>query len=285
MPALLTKNKPILQGSSTQIMGIINITENSFYDGGRFILPQEAIKQAQKLVDEGAHILDFGAESSRSHSLPLDENCELERIETVLSLLPSFPHIQISVDTSRFRVAQKALTLGATLINDIYAFRRDPELASLIADQDCQVILMHMQGNPFMMQDHPHYENVVDEILSFFEERIHYALNEGIQENQIILDPGIGFGKSQAHNGTILSNLHRLKALGFPLLVGPSRKSFIGNILGKPPQERLFGTAAVVAHLVFQGIDIIRLHDVLEMQDVISVAEFLSSCSKNEEKS
>ena len=264
---------------SPQLMGILNITEDSFYDGGRFIHPQHSLEQAARLIAEGCDILDIGAESSRPGAKPVEESMELERIIGFLVSFQKKGKVKVSIDTSRSAVAKKALEVGADIINDIYALRRDPALAKVIKDAGCKVVLMHMQGTPETMQKNPQYRDVIREIMDFFRERIDFALRSGILEKNIILDPGIGFGKNQAHNLTIIKRIQEFQSLGFPLLVGPSRKSFIGNVLDKKTKDRLFGTAAVVAYLTEKGVDYLRVHDVEAMKDVIAVSQAIRQTS------
>jgi len=254
-----------------EIMGILNITSDSFFDGNNYLKSKDALAQFNKMITEGADIIDIGAESSKPGSKPIDVSLECERIVNLLNILPDNCNIKISIDTSRSEVASKALELGADIINDIYAFRRDPALADLISQKECKVILMHMQNTPFDMQSNPRYNNILDDIAMFFEERITFATKAGIKEENIILDPGIGFGKTLSHNLTIIRNIKFFKKIGFPVLVGPSRKSFIGNILNLAPQDRIFGTAATISFLASQGADILRVHDVAPMKETCEV--------------
>ncbi len=252
-------------------MGILNITPDSFFDGGKYLYPSSALEQANRLVSEGADILDIGAESSKPGSRPVPENIEKERVLSFLSMLPKNLKPPISVDTSRNSVAKAALEMEVGMINDIYALRRDPELVSVISSAGCRVVLMHMQATPDVMQKSPHYENVVDEVLAFLEERVSYAMAHGIRKENIVLDPGIGFGKTLRHNCALLKNIARFRTLGFPVLVGTSRKSFLGAITGKSVEDRLLGTAVTVAYLALQGVEILRVHDVLAMKEVLQV--------------
>ncbi len=268
MPPIPTKENSEIP---PQIMGILNITSDSFFDGNNYLKTEDALTQFNKMITEGADIIDIGAESSRPGSKPLEVSVECEKIVTLLNALPSNHNTQISIDTSRSKVACQALELGADIINDIYAFRRDPALADLISEKNCKIVLMHMQNTPFDMQKSPNYNNILDDIAMFFEERISFAIKAGIKEENIILDPGIGFGKTLAHNLTIIKNLKFFKKIGFPILVGPSRKSFIGDILDVSPGDRIFGTAAAISVLVSQGADILRVHDVAPMKEICKV--------------
>ena len=183
---------------------------------------------------------------------------------------------ELSIDTSRCAVLQAMLPYGLDYLNDVYALQRDPDLASLAGESGCKVILMHMQGSPLKMQSAPHYADPIGEILQFFEERLSYAVKEGIAEDRIVLDPGIGFGKTLQHNLILLRHINRFRILGRPLLLGPSRKSFIGSVTGADPHNRVFGTAAVIAHLVRLGADILRVHDVRAMRDVVAMTQVLN---------
>lgn len=247
------------------------MTEDSFYDGRRYLETGQALEHARVLVEEGADILDIGAESSRPGARPVEAQVECERVEAVLDAigLKNGLNVAISIDTSKSLVARKALEYDIDMINDIHALGRDPELADLVSQAGCRIVLMHMQGNPETMQQNPRYTDVIDELLQFFENRIQYAMSRGIREENIILDPGIGFGKTLEHNLAIIRNCRRFRSMGFPVLFGPSRKSFIGTITGKPVEERLFGTAGVIAYLTAEGADILRVHDVSAMKDVI----------------
>lgn len=269
------------QNKKPLIMGILNITEDSFYDGGKFLDTGIAVKKVKEMLSEKADILDIGAESSRPFSKAVSEDFEIERILSILDGLKGNISIPISIDTSKSKVAKEALKYKEVkIINDIYALRRDGNIAGIIADANCKVILMHMKGIPSNMQNAPYYENVIDEILSFFEDRITYAVKNGIKEENIILDPGIGFGKNLNHNLTIIKNVNSFKKFGLKLLIGPSRKSFIGEVLNLSVSERLIGTAAVVSFLTIAGIDILRVHDVLEMKQV---SEMINSILFNKE--
>jgi dihydropteroate synthase len=270
-------------------MGILNLTSDSFFDPGKYLDPSSALEQATRLISEGADILDIGAESSKPGSHPIPEDLEKARIVSFLSLFrQSTPmrnpnekyevNIPISIDTSRSSVAKVALEMGASMINDIYALRRDPELVSVISDfESCRVVLMHMQGTPTCMQKSPHYENVVDETLAFLEERASFAKTHGIREENIIVDPGIGFGKTPQHNCALLKNIARFRSLGFPVLVGVSRKSFLGAITGKNVEDRLLHTAATIVYLALQSIDVLRVHDVSAMKEVLAVIQAIDT--------
>lgn len=268
------KHLPFL-GKRTLIMGILNLTPDSFYDGGRYQAIGKAIERAREMEEEGADIIDIGAESSRpgAHPLPLEE--EARRLFPVLKEVVREVHCPISIDTYKADIAQRAMEIGASMINDISALRADPRMARVIKEYRCPVVLMHMKGTPLTMQKQPHYHSVVLEVLSFLKGRVNMALKEGISEEQIIIDPGLGFGKTFQHNIEILRRLRLFTSLGRPLLIGPSRKAFIGHLLGSSEDERLEGTAAVVALSIHHGADIIRIHDVKEMVKVARVADAL----------
>ncbi len=254
-----------------KIMGILNLTEDSFFDGNKYIETENALFHLKQMVSSGADIIDIGAESSKPGSNPLDIEIEIQRLENILQRIPKIRDYKISVDTSRSKAALLSLKYGAEIINDIYALNRDPEMVHVISQANCKIVLMHMQGTPQTMQTNPIYGNIVEEICVFFEERINYAVKNGVKEENIILDPGIGFGKNLQHNINIINNIPKFRKFGLPLLLGVSRKSFIGSLINKNPGERIFGTAAVVALMTLMGVDIIRVHDVCEMNDVITV--------------
>jgi len=263
-------------GRETVIMGVLNLTPDSFYDGGSYPTVEAAVSRALAMEEAGAGIIDIGGESSRpgSRAIPLEE--ELGRVIPVIKSLAGRLEIPISIDTYKAEVARRALNAGARIINDISAFRIDPDLASLVAAESGPYIMMHMQGRPGTMQAHPSYRDVLGEIKLFFRERIKWAEGEGIAPARIIIDPGIGFGKTLEHNLEIISGLPSLAELGRPILIGPSRKSFIGSILGRKPDDRLWGTAGAVASCIAGGAQIIRVHDVKEMKDLSVVMDRIS---------
>jgi dihydropteroate synthase len=255
-------------GSRVFLMGILNVTPDSFSDGGRFLKTDDAIRQAETLAEEGADLIDIGGESSRpgAAAVPIEE--EIRRVVPIIEQLVKRLSIPISIDTTKAEVARRALAAGARIINDISALRFDPEMAPLAARDGVPVVLMHMQGTPKDMQVHPVYTDVIREISAFFETRIRFAEQSGISRERIVLDPGIGFGKTIDHNLEILARLDEFRSLGRPLLIGPSRKSFIGQVLGLPVEERLEGTAAAAAVGILNGASIIRVHDVRAMSRV-----------------
>ncbi len=257
-------------GPKTCIMGILNATPDSFSDGGRFHTFETAVQQGLKLVKDGAHILDIGGESSRPFAAPVSEEEELDRVIPVIKALSKQISIPISIDTVKSGVAKKALDAGASIINDISAFEKDPAMADLAAERKVPVILMHMKGTPETMQVNPDYEDLMTEITSYLAARADYAVQKGIKKERIILDPGIGFGKTVEHNLVLINHLEKITALGFPVLVGPSRKSFIQKILSEKQKTPVgpdhirteYGTLAAVAASMMKGAHIVRVHDV-----------------------
>lgn len=260
-------------GERILIMGIVNVTPDSFSDGGKYLHASAAVEHGLRLVEEGADILDIGGESTRPGSdfISLDE--ELRRVIPVVEGLAEQAGVPLSIDTTKAEVARRALDAGCSMVNEISAMRLDPDMLPLVVERGVPFCLMHMQGLPKDMQIGPHYQDVVGEIAAFLRERAEVALRAGADPSNIILDPGIGFGKNLNHNLEILRRLPELKSLGYPLLLGTSRKSFIGMILDLPVEERLEGTAASVALGVAGGADIVRVHDVREMVRVVRVAE------------
>jgi dihydropteroate synthase len=252
-------------------MGVVNVTPDSFSDGGKFLRPEAAAAEAYGMLEEGAAIVDIGGESTRpgSEGVPLDE--ELRRVEPVLHALTG---ASVSIDTSKAEVARRALTAGAIMVNDVTALRGDPELAGVVADGDAYLCLMHMLGEPGTMQDAPRYDDVVSEVASFLEERLAAAVSAGVPEERIYLDPGIGFGKTVDHNLELLARLDEIVALGRPVLVGASRKRFLGRVLGDP--DALTGPVAAgvaVAVLAYErGASMFRVHDVRPHVDALAAA-------------
>lgn len=262
----------VLSRGSALIMGIVNLTPDSFYDGGRLADVVAARDHALSLAAEGADILDLGAESSRPGAEPVTAEEELARLLPVLEALSECP-VPISVDTYHAATAREALARGAAMINDISALRHDPEMAGVIADSGCPCVLMHMQGTPRNMQRDPRYGNVVEEICAFFEERLAAAETAGIAREQIWLDPGFGFGKNVAHNLTLLKELAEFRRFGLPVLIGTSNKSTIGAVLGTEVHDRSEGTAATVALSIVAGAHCVRVHDVRAMGRVVRMTE------------
>jgi dihydropteroate synthase len=252
-------------------MGVVNVTPDSFSDGGHFLHPAAAIAEARGMVEEGAAIIDVGGESTRPGSEGVSLEEELLRVEPVLHALLDVPR---SIDTSKAEVARRALEAGAVMVNDVTALRGDPELAGVVADTGAYVCLMHMLGEPRSMQDDPRYDDVVAEVASFLEERLAFAVEAGISEDHICLDPGIGFGKTVEHNLALIARLDELVALGRPVVIGASRKRFLGRILGDP--DALTGPVAAgiaVAALAYErGASIFRVHDVREHVEALKTA-------------
>jgi dihydropteroate synthase len=252
-------------------VGVLNVTPDSFSDGGRFFSESAAIEHATRLADEGADIIDIGGESTRPGSDPISVDEELRRVIPVIEALIDRTKIPISVDTYKSAVAMSALEAGATIVNDISGLTFDPEMVNVVASHGASVIIMHMKGMPKTMQVDPEYDDVVDEVKTFLQRQARVAADRGI--SQIIIDPGIGFGKKLEHNLELFSRLEELTELGYPLMVGPSRKSFIGTILNLPVDSRLEGTAAAVAASILKGANLIRVHDVVAMKRVAQVVD------------
>jgi dihydropteroate synthase len=257
------------------IMGVLNVTPDSFSDGGRYLGVEAAVARAEEIEAEGADLLDLGGQSSRPGSQPVPLDVELARVLPVLVALASRIRIPISVDTTKAEVARRALDAGAAIINDISALRNDSDMPDVVAKTQAGLILMHMQGTPATMQDHPAYTAVVEEVCDFLRSRVEAAVEAGIEAERIAVDPGFGFGKTADHNLTLLGGLSALRVLDRPIVIGPSRKSFVGGILGRPVEEREWGTAATVAVGVFRGAHVVRVHSVRQMKDVARVAEAL----------
>ena len=259
----------------TLVMGVLNVTPDSFSDGGRWLDARAAIRHARRLVREGAHLIDVGGESTRPGARAVSLKEELRRVLPVVEALAA-EGIRVSIDTSKAAVAAAALAAGATMVNDVTALRGDRAMGGVCARAGAQVVLMHMKGSPQTMQRSPSYKDVVAEIAAFFRKRLQFALRAGIARDKIFLDPGIGFGKKPEHNMEILRRLEEFRGLGRPLVVGTSRKSFIGAVLGgRPSSDRVFGTAATVAAAVLRGAAVVRVHDVREMSDVVRVTDEL----------
>ncbi|ADL13288.1 dihydropteroate synthase [Acetohalobium arabaticum] len=260
-------------GKRTYIMGILNVTPDSFSDGGEYNDFDTAVERAQEMIDNGADIIDIGGESTRPGSDPLPLEEELERVIPVIEYLTPRIDVPISVDTYKSEVGRRALEAGADIINDITGFKEDPKLAEVAAEYDAPVILMHIQGRPKNMQQNPSYEDLISEILNYLQESIDVGLEAGIKREKIIVDPGIGFGKTTDHNLEIMQRLGEFKSLGQPILLGTSRKSMIGNTLDLPVDQRVEGTGATVSIGIANGADIVRVHDVKEMARVAKMTD------------
>ena len=255
------------------IMGVLNATPDSFFDGGEHATPREAIDHGRRLEEDGADIIDVGGESSRPFSSPVSTDMELKRVLPVVEGLRAKSDILLSIDTCKARVAREACRAGADIINDISGLRLDPEMASTARDLGAYVVVMHMKGTPKDMQEAPSYVDVVTEIREFFVERTRYATDSGIDEGKIIIDPGIGFGKRVEDNLKIMKFLKDLKALGKPLLIGTSMKDFIGTVTASPLEGRVEGTLARIAIAVWNGADILRVHNVKKAKKVVSLVD------------
>jgi dihydropteroate synthase len=259
--------------SKVRIMGILNVTPDSFSDGGMYMKRERALEHAKKMVEEGADIIDIGAESTRPGSRPIDSKEEISRLSPVIDDITSLP-VPVSVDTYKPDVAEFALEHGAKIINDIYGLGKEGML-DVVKRYNAGIIIMHMKGEPSTMQQNPSYENVTSEIIYFLRERTLYAIGNGIRKENIAIDPGIGFGKRIEHNIKILRELQSFKSLGFPIVVGVSRKGFIGEILGKDVNERLIGSIASALFAITNGASVIRAHDVKETKEAIRMLEAL----------
>lgn len=267
-------SKKLLDLSSrTHLMGVLNVTPDSFSDGGKFLKVEDAVRRGIKIAEEGADIIDVGGESTRPGSGPATIEEELSRVIPVIETLSKKIDIPISIDTYKSEVAKKALDAGAEMINDISALRFDPKMKEVAAEYQVPIVLMHIKGTPKNMQENPYYEDVVKEITEYLKESIQMAKNGGIQEENIIIDPGIGFGKRLEDNLNILKNLEKFSILNCPILVGPSRKSFIGKILDLPVEERLDGSLAALAVAIMNGANIVRVHDVKESRRVAGLVD------------
>jgi dihydropteroate synthase len=253
------------------VMGIVNVTPDSFSDGGLFLDADAAIEHGRELLAEGAQILDIGGESTRPGAEPVDIDEELRRVIPVIEALAD-SGAQISIDTTKAEVAERALAAGATIVNDVAAFRFDPEIAAVTADADATCVLMHMLGEPRTMQVDPRYDEVVSDVKAFLEERLAYAVGRGIPEEQIWLDPGIGFGKTVEHNLELIARLDEIVAIGRPVVFGASRKSFLGKLTGRQVDERLAGTIAANIIAYDRGARVFRVHDVAPTVDALKVA-------------
>lgn len=254
-------------------MGVVNCTPDSFSDGGQFLSPEDAATYAFKIIKDGADIIDIGGESTRPGSDPVSESEELDRVIPVIEQIRKASDVWISIDTCKANVARLSVETGADMINDISGLRFDSKMAEVAAAANVPVVVMHILGNPKTMQEKPVYDDVVKTVIDYFSERIYMLAKQGIKKENIIIDPGIGFGKTTEHNLTLLNYLSELSRLDMPILVGPSRKSFLGNILDLSVDNRLEGTAAAVALSIKNGAHIVRVHDVKEMVRVSRVTD------------
>ena len=275
---LKTSKRKIALGEKTVIMGILNVTPDSFSDGGLFLNTKTAVDRALQMIDEGADIIDIGGESSRPGAQSVDAKIELTRVIPIIEKLIQKTKTPISIDTTKAKVAKLALAAGAEIVNDISALNGDKKMAKTISNAGAAVILMHMRGNPQSMQkNNLVYDDLMGEIISYLKSSSEKAMSAGIDEKCLVIDPGIGFGKTAADNYKIIKNLSELKGLGFPIMIGPSRKSFIGKVIGGEPHERIEGTAAAVAAAIVNGAQIVRVHDIAPMKKVCAVADAIVS--------
>lgn len=273
-PTLLTVGHRTFDLSQRALlMGILNVTPDSFSDGGQFFQPEAAIAQAQAMAAAGADLIDIGGESTRPFSTPVSLQEELARVIPLIETLHAQIGVPISIDTYKAPVARAALAAGAAMVNDISALRFDPDMPHLVAETGVPLVLMHMQGTPRDMQRQPRYQNLIGEIKAFFQERLEFALACGIARDKIILDPGIGFGKTWQHNLEIIHRLDEFLDLGCPLLLGASRKAFIGRVLDLPVTQRDIGTLGVIAVGLVRGAKIIRTHNVSWGRQVVTMVE------------
>ena len=262
-------------------MGIVNVTPDSFSDGGSFLEANRAIEHGLTLVDQGADILDVGGESTRPYSSPIDVKEELRRVMPVVTDLCARVTVPVSIDTSKSEVARQAIAAGCEIINDVSGLTRDPEMVAVAAQTQAGVCAMHMQGSPQNMQDDPRYDDVVRDVADYLGKRRESLIANGIEPERICLDPGIGFGKTHAHNLTLMANCHRLHSLGSPLLVGHSRKGFVGKVLGDPEADRTAGTIGAALSLAAQGVQVIRVHDVAPVRQALLLFEASGGLNRN----
>ncbi len=273
-------NHSLNLGKRTLIMGVLNVTPDSFSDGGLFFKKDRAIEQGLAMAREGADIIDIGGESTRPYAETLSHDEELARVIPVIEALSKEINLIISIDTTKAPVAGRALSAGACMINDISALRFDPEMASVAAEAGVPIILMHMQGTPGNMQDNPTYNRLIPEIFDFLKDAIDRATRAGIRKDLIVVDPGLGFGKKFHHNLEIINGLHRFSSLGRPVLLGISRKAFIGHILDKTPPERDTGTMASVSAAIMNGAHIVRVHNIKMTLETVKIIDAIRTADE-----
>ena len=278
---LRSPNRILEVGPRTLVMGILNCTPDSFSDGGRYLEKHTAIEHGLRMAEQGADIIDVGGESTRpagtygEGAKPVSEAEEMERVIPVIAALANSVQVMISIDTYKSSVAEAAIQAGAGMVNDISGFHFDPHMAEVVAHYRVPAVMMHIKGTPRDMQQNPSYENLLDELYQYFEQQLELARHAAIPHERIIIDPGLGFGKRLQDNYEILQRLAEFRGLGCPILVGPSRKAFIGKVLGLPVDERLEGTAAAVALAVAHGAHLVRVHDVREIHRVVRIADMI----------
>ncbi len=266
-------SKKLYLSERTHVMGVLNVTPDSFFDGGRYFDPDRAFERALEIEEEGADLIDIGGESTRPGSDPVEISEEMRRVIPLIEKLNGKISIPISIDTKKSEVAEAALQAGASIVNDVSGLRSDPEMISVVAKHKVPVVIMHMKGTPKNMQNNPSYEDLIGEIYDYLTGTIQMAVKGGIPKEKIIVDPGMGFGKKWEDNFVILGRLKTFQSLMCPILVGVSRKSFIGWALGLPEEKRLMGTAGAVAASVMNGAHIVRVHDVKEMVQVVRIVD------------
>ena len=265
-------------------MGILNVTPDSFSDGGCYVTPANAIRHAEQLAADGADVIDVGGESTRPGAAPVSVEEEVRRVLPVIRALARRLRVPISIDTSKAEVARRAIEAGAAMVNDVTALRGDPRMATVIAQAGVPVILMHMRGTPQTMQRRARYRDVVEDVKAFFAEAIQRAHAAGIASHKILIDPGLGFGKTLTHNLLLLQRLNELTALGWPVVFGPSRKSFIGQVQDAPIEERLAGTLACVGAAMRHGVQMVRVHDVKETVQFVTMWKAIVNAAGREHR-
>ena len=260
----------------TLIMGVLNVTPDSFSDGGKYVKLPDAVSRAVQMAEDGADIIDIGGESTKPGAAPVSAKEELRRVLPIIKKLVKKIKLPVSIDTYKAEVAEAALSEGASIVNDISGFRFDAKIAKVAAKHKAGAVLMHILGTPGDMQSNPAYRNIIGEISAYLKESARIARKAGVRKESILLDPGIGFGKTTEHNLLLIKNLGGIKRLGYPVLMGPSRKSFIGKILGLPAAERLEGTLAAVSACVLNGAAVVRVHDVLETARAVRIIDAIN---------
>jgi dihydropteroate synthase len=272
---LRLKDSILALGERTLLMGVVNVTPDSFSDGGRFFEQDAALTQAMELIEAGADILDIGGESTRPYAEPVPVDVEVQRVLPLIEGVRRFSDIPISIDTVKAEVARQAIAAGVDIVNDVTSLQADAEMVKLVAATGVPVILMHMQGSPETMQVDPHYGSLFSEIIAFLENRIQFATENGVKREQVVVDPGIGFGKTIAHNLMLVRELERFQALNRPILLGASRKRFIGAILNRPVEDREVGTAVIHSFAIAAGVHLLRVHDVALHRQVALMGDAL----------